>query len=212
MDIITDYDTLSQRSDEIDTKKENALLREIITNLKNTIQGTDLKGLAAPQLGYFKRVFVINFKGKLTTYVNPVLTSMRGMQLSREICPSFPGKTFLRPRSGEIKVMFQNPMGKAQTQKLMGLASIIFQELIDHLDGLLLPDIGLEIDDAFDAATDEEREEVINAYLDSLDIAHKNIEEAIKADPEAKQISDAVNFMTSVQRGETQIQLETVKR
>ena len=36
-DLITDYDELSQRSDEIDTKKENALLREIVLALKDKI-------------------------------------------------------------------------------------------------------------------------------------------------------------------------------
>ena len=211
MNIVTDYNALSVRSDEIDTKKENALLREIILKLKETISDNNLTGLAAPQLGYYKRVFVINFKGKLQTYINPVIASMKGMELSKEESPSFPGKRFLRPRSGEIKIMFQNPMGKAQSQKLVGLAAVIFQELIDHLDGLLLPDVGLEIDDDFDNASDEERAEVINSYLDSLDIAHKSLKEEINSDPEAKQISDAVDFMTSVKRGETKIELETVK-
>lgn len=211
MNIVTDYDALSVRSDEIDTRKENKLLREIILKLKETISDNNLTGLAAPQLGYYKRVFVINFKGKLQTYVNPVIASMKGMELSKEECPSFLGKRFLRPRSGEIKIMFQNPMGKAQSQKLVGLAAVIFQELIDHLDGLLLPDIGLEIDDDFDNASDEERMEVINAYLDSLDIAHKSLREEINSDPEAKQISDAVDFMTSVKRGETKVELETVE-
>ena len=38
MNIVTDYDELSQRSDEIDTKKENALLREIVLALKDNCQ------------------------------------------------------------------------------------------------------------------------------------------------------------------------------
>ena len=212
MDIITDYDKLSERSDEIDTKKENKLLREIITNLKNEVESRNLTGLAAPQLGYDKRVFVINFKGKVVTYVNPIVTSAKNMHLSKEDCPSFPKRLFIRPRFNEIKIMFQNPMGKSQSQKLIGLAAVVFQELTDHLDGLLLPDIALEIDEMYENASEEEQHEVLEAYLKSLDITRKEVEDSINNDPEAKQLQDAVNFMESVKRGETHIQIETVKR
>ena len=44
---------------------------------------------------------------------------------------------------------------------------------MDHLDGLLLSDIGLEIDDAFESASQEEKDEVINWYLDTLDLKAK---------------------------------------
>ena len=211
MDIITDYEKLSSRSEEIDTRKDNKILREIILALKNEISERNLTGLAAPQIGYEKRVFVINFKGKLVTYVNPVITSAKGMQLSREDCPSFPDKQFIRPRYTEIQVMFQNPMGKANSQKLVGLASVIFQELIDHLDGLLLPDLSLEIDENFDSATDDERDAVIKEYLNSLDVERKNIEKEIEDDAEARQMRDAVDFMNSVKQGKTTLQVETVK-
>lgn len=212
MEIITDYEKLSQRSDEIDTKKENSEMRDIILKLKEVVRDNNLKGLAAPQLGYFKRIIVVNFKGKLVSYINPVIASIRGMHLSKEDCPSFPGKMFLRPRGGEILIMFQDPMGKSKSQKLLGLASVVTQELVDHLDGLLLPDIGLEVDKDFDEAPEEERIEVINAYLDSLDIAHKDIEKQIEEDKDAKQMSDAVKFMESVRTGKTQIEVETVKK
>lgn len=212
MDIITDYDKLSERSDEIDTKKENSILREIILKLKEEIQNRGLSGLAAPQLGYQKRVLVISFKGKLVSYINPVITSAKNMHIAREECPSFPGKRFIRPRYNEVKIMFQDPMGKVKSQKLMGLAAVVFQELVDHLDGLLLPDIGLEVDKDFDEAPEEERIEVINAYLDSLDIAHKDVEKQIEEDKDAKQMSNAVKFMESIRTGETQIEVETVKK
>ena len=212
MNIVTDYDELSQRSDEIDTKKENALLREIVLALKDKIAKDNLPGLAAPQLGYKKRVLVVNFNGKLVSYVNPVITGTKGLTVSNEQCPSFPGKKFIRPRNNEVAVMFQDPMGKTKSQKLVGLAAYVFQELVDHLDGLLLPDVGFEVDDDFYAVPEDERWEVIEAYLKSLDINLNHVERQIDNDKDAKQMDDAVKFMESVRSGETKIEIETVKR
>lgn len=212
MNIITDYDELSQRSDEIDTKKENALLREIVLALKNKIAEDNLPGLAAPQLGYKKRVLVVNFKGKLVSYVNPVITGTTGFTVSSEQCPSFPGKKFIRPRNNEVAIMFQDPMGKTKSQKLVGLAAYVFQELVDHLDGLLLPDVGFEVDDDFYAAPEDERGELIESYLKSLDINLNHVERQIDDDKDAKQMDDAVKFMESVRSGETKIEIETVRR
>ena len=45
--------------------------------------------------------------------------------------------------------------------------------------------------------------QLINEYLDCLDIAAKNLEAEIEADPELKQINDAIKFMDSVREGKT---------
>ena len=55
---------LNDRAEEIDMRKENALMREIILELKDTLRNhKEGVGLAAPQIGYNKRIFVINFSG-----------------------------------------------------------------------------------------------------------------------------------------------------
>lgn len=85
---------------------------------------------------------------------------------------------------------------------MIGIAAYTFEHEMDHLDGLLLSDIALEIDEKFDDATQEEREEVINAYLDCLDLTRKEIEEDIESDPEAKDMYNGIKFMESVAKGE----------
>ena len=102
--------------------------------------------------------------------------------------------------------MFQNPLGKPISRKLIGLAAVVFQHEMDHIDGLLLSDVGLEIDEEFDKAPEEERQEVIEAYLDSLDLKQKEIEKEIQEDKVLKQIDDARKFMTSVYKGETKLE------
>ena len=85
------------------------------------------------------------------------------------------------------------------------MSAFKFQHCLDHLNGMLLTDIGLEIDELFDNATDEERAEVIKMYAESLDIRQKELTQQIEQDEELKQIDDAAKFMASVHSGETQI-------
>jgi len=212
MDIITDIDKLSVRADEVDVRKENSLIREIVVELKKTIRENNLTSLSSTQLGYDKRVFVINFNGELRAFVNPVITEVKGFELSRETCPSIPDKTFIRPRHNDIRVMYQTPLGKIESKQFLGLAAKIFQHEIDHLDGLLLSDIGLEIDDDFDNASDEDKMKVIQMYLDSLDIRQKEMNKEIDNDKELKQLSDGIKFMEKVKKGEVQIERVPVEK
>lgn len=205
-EIITDVEKLSDRCEEIDTKKENALMREIILELKDTLRNTpNAVGLAAPQIGYNKRIFVINFSGDLRSFVNPIITQVKGLTLSREGCLSIPGKEYIRPRHNDINVIYQTPLGKAESRRLIGRAAEVFQHELDHLDGLLLSDVGLEIDENFDKATEDERAEVIKAYMESLDLKQKEVEKRIEEDEELKKTSDAIDFMEKLQKGEVQL-------
>lgn len=203
-EIITDYVALSERCDEYDVKKENKEFQNIILELKNTIRANDgMLGLSAPQIGYYKRVLCLNFNGDIRTFINPIITNVSGFELSRETCHSIPDKVYIRTRNNKVDVTYQTPLGKIESIQLVGVAAVIFQHHLDHLDGLLLSDVGLEIDDDFDNASDEEKEQIIDMYLEALDIKRKEIEEAINDDAEAKQMSDAIKFIDSVNKGET---------
>lgn len=198
---------LSERSKEIDLRTENKKAREIISEIKKTMRAKNLASLSAPAIGYQRRIFCIDFKDKeIKTFVNPIIVHAKGLQLSREKCTSIPDKEFVRPRNNEIEIMYQDPMSRPQSRKLVGLAAIVFQHEQDHLDGLLLSDVGLEVDELFDNASDEEKQEVIEAYLDSLDLKQKDLQTEIQEDKELKQIDDARKYMESVYKGETKIE------
>ena len=194
---------LSIRCDEIDTKKQNAEMRQIILDLKHTLaEHKDGCGLAASQIGYDKRIYVINFNGDIRTFINPVIADAKGLTLNRESCLSIPGKTFIRPRHTEIMVMYQTPLGKTDSRKMFGMAACVFQHELDHLDGLILSDAGLEIGEDFDNAPQEEKDEVIKAYLDSLDLKLKDLNKEIEENDELKQTNNAIKFMEKLQKGE----------
>lgn len=198
---------LSEWSKEINLRLENKEAREIISEIKKTMRAKGLNSLSAPAIGYQRRIFCIDFKDReIKTFINPIIVNAKGLQLSREKCTSIPGKEFIRPRNNEIEVMYQDPMSKPQSRKLVGLAAIVFQHEQDHLDGLLLSDVGLEVDELFDNASEEEKQEVIEAYLDSLDLKQKDLQTEIQEDKELKQMDDARKYMESVYKGETKIE------
>ena len=113
-----------------------------------------------------------------------------------------------KARNTEVTVMYQRPTGQPETRKLLGLAADVFQQCMDDIDGILLSDIGLEIDDNWDNLSEEERQEIIETYLDSLDLRQKELQQEIQDNSELKEINDAIEFMTSVYKGETKIEFE----
>ena len=206
-DIITDELQLSERAVEIDVRTQATEMREIIKALKDTMREKGLSSLSAPAIGYNRRIFCIDFKdSEIKTFINPIIAQAKGMQLSIEKCVCIPDKEFMRPRNNDLMIIYQRPTGQIENRQIVGMSAIVFQHELDHLDGLLISDVGIEIDEDFHNATEEEQQEIINAYLDALDIKKKEIDTEINTNPELKQLSDGINFMESVYKGETKIE------
>lgn len=206
-DIVTDELQLSERAVEIDVRTQATEMREIIKALKDTMREKGLSSLSAPAIGYNRRIFCIDFKdSEIKTFINPIIAQAKGMQLSIEKCVCIPDKEFMRPRNNDLMIIYQRPIGQIENRQIVGMSAIVFQHELDHLDGLLLSDVGIEIDEDFHNATEEEQQEIINAYLDALDIKKKEIDTEINTNPELKQLSDGIDFMESVYKGETKIE------
>lgn len=202
--IITDEAALGEWCVEIDTRKEGKLLQEIVLALKATMKANDLISLTAPQIGYNKRVLCMRFgKNDYRTFINPLIENNTNFQFARETCSSIPGKTFVMPRFNNVKLYFTTPLGKVESTKLSGMSAWKFQHCMDHLNGMLSSDIGLEIDEMFDNATDEERAEVLRMYAEALDIRQKDLEAEIAKNKDLSDIDDAAKFIASVKSGET---------
>lgn len=208
-EIITDIDKLWEFSDVINPATDGELMQEIILALKATMRANNLMALAAPQIGYNRQVFCIKFgKNDYRTFLNPMIENVISStyHFARETCPSIPGKTFIIPRFGTIQMCFVTPMGEYKTTKLMGVAAEVAQHCLDLLNGNPIVNIGLEIDEDFDNATDEEREEILKMYVESLDLRSKKLREEIEADEELKKIEDASKFIQAVNDGTVQIE------
>jgi len=97
-------------------------------------------GLAAPQVGISKRLFVMfseDFKDKFMYFFNPsVVEEGKECELGTEGCLSFPGEALDISRPTNIKVKFQDYLGNDNYMDLSGLAARCFLHELDHLDGI----------------------------------------------------------------------------
>ena len=205
-EIITNTDELYQRSEEINITKEGKLLQATILEMKELMREKNLLSLSAIQIGVPKRIICMKFdKEDIRTFVNPMIVAGKGLVLHRLSCSSIPGKSYLFPYNSSVTVMYMTPIGKMEQKEFIGLAAVKIQHLLHHLEGILLSDVGLELDDDFDAASEGEKDELISAYLDSLDIKRKTLDKEIKENDSLQKLDDAISFLVSVQKGETKL-------
>ena len=98
-------------------------------------------GLAAPQIGLSKRLFVMEIAGQTRACFNPEITDVSPeVEEMAEGCLSFPGRSCTIKRPREISVRYQNYRGDWYTERLDGLMARCFQHELDHLDGIIMQD------------------------------------------------------------------------
>lgn len=139
---------------EVSTKVDvfDSDLQVLVNNLIDTMLAEDSMGLAAPQIGELKRVFVLNKKriagNKSQKYqqtdilciVNPEIKFQENPIDSSEGCLSFPGRRETVKRFSNIKLQALNLENQSFTLSGDGMLSILIQHEIDHLNGILFID------------------------------------------------------------------------
>jgi hypothetical protein len=102
--------------------------------------------------------------------------------------------------------MYQTPTGKPEESRFEGVVAEVFQHMVNMLDGVLISDIGLEVFEDFDNATDDERSGVINAFIEELKSRAEKANKEIEEDEELKKTRDAINFLKGVATGEIKME------
>lgn len=177
-DIITDTEQLIKSSEEVNVKKEGNLLRQIVLDLKDTLRSRDdAIGLAAPQIGYQKRLFIINFGKEIKTFINPIINRASAPLFTVEKCLSCGDKEYIVLSFDNIEIFYQTPLGKIESGRLTGIAARVFQHELNHLDGVLISDHGLENSEEIQNLSDEERKDLFKRLAESLDLKNKEKDE-----------------------------------
>jgi peptide deformylase len=124
-------------------------LRDLIADLEQTRQdGPAAVGIAAPQVGYCRRIVIIDCSttrkpvpnhGHLIL-VNPEITHWEGYEPGREGCLSVPDYTGNVIRATRIHLVAQDPHGEPLAFDMEGYEARAAQHEIDHLDGMLFVD------------------------------------------------------------------------
>jgi len=117
-------------------------LHILLDDMKETMYHSKGVGLAAPQVGVLKRVFVMDIhdeKGFIEV-INPVFIETKGEQISCEGCLSIPGYEGEVRRPQYVKIKAQDRFGKEFIYEGTQLGAICVSHEHDHLDGILFKD------------------------------------------------------------------------
>lgn len=128
-----------------EVKNVNLRTKILIGDMFDTMYETNGVGLAAPQVGILKRIFVIDCgdeEGNSVPYVfiNPEILEEEGVQTDYEGCLSVPGKSGVVSRAQKVKVRaFNEKMEEFELEAEGLLARCILHEN-DHLNGVVYVD------------------------------------------------------------------------
>jgi peptide deformylase len=120
-------------------------LRQLATDMVETMYDAPGVGLAAPQVGELKRLIVIDCAGKeeppdLLIAVNPQIFAKEGESCEEEGCLSVPGYYAAVKRFNRVVLNYQDLDGQARQREAEGLLAVAIQHEIDHLQGILFVD------------------------------------------------------------------------
>lgn len=116
--------------------------RRFALSMIDTMHEGDGIGLAAPQVGVLKRIFVCHVRGdQPRVFINPeIIGTSPELVDYEEGCLSIPGVYADVSRPEQISVQAVNEDGKRFSLEASGLLSRVIQHEMDHLKGVLFID------------------------------------------------------------------------
>ncbi|HOG24054.1 MAG: Peptide deformylase 1 [Candidatus Omnitrophica bacterium ADurb.Bin292] len=131
--------------------------QKLFDDMIETMYRDDGVGLAAPQVGISKRIFVCSprmTRGEEYVMVNPVIEKATGAAVAAEGCLSLPGISADVERATEVRLTYQDRSGRLHRIEVYDFFARVVQHEMDHLNGKLL----------IDHFTGKKREELLGQY------------------------------------------------
>ena len=148
-------DTLRRKSRPV--TEVNDRIRGILDDMVETMRSANGVGLAAPQVGILRRMFVVQVDEDMVyELINPEIVETDGDQYGEEGCLSVPGYVGLVHRPEYVRIKGLDRNGKPVEYEGEGLLARAFMHEYDHLDGVMYTQ---KADDIHYAAAEEEDEE-----------------------------------------------------
>ncbi len=126
-------------------------LATLVEDMRDTLRKEQGAGLAAPQIGVLRCIFIADINGDGSEYkefINPEILSATGKNdRYYEGCLSFPGRSFHIVRANKIKMRAQNVKGESFIYEADDFVARCLQHEYDHLVGVTIPLIGEEVFD-----------------------------------------------------------------
>ena len=131
-------------------------IRMIMEDMLETMRSEYGVGIAAPQVGIMRRMFIAEPEpGRVYYMINPVILEQSGADPGDEGCLSVPGKIGTVTRPDYIKIEALDLSGDKQTYDFHDFDARVMCHEYDHLDGILYIDKAVNIRDA-----DEDYQEI----------------------------------------------------
>ena len=121
-------------------KKFDDKLGQLLDDMVDTMYHEDGVGLAAPQVGILKRVFVVDVGEGVIEVINPEILETSGTQTDIEGCLSVVGINEPVTRPNYVKLKAQDRNGNEFIVEGTELLARAFLHENDHLDGILFVD------------------------------------------------------------------------
>ncbi|MBV16767.1 MULTISPECIES: peptide deformylase [Thalassospira] len=124
----------------------NDEIRQLLSDMLETMYAAPGIGLAAPQIGVMKRVVVMDVsddkdKPEPLKLINPeIIWESEDTSIYQEGCLSIPDQYADVERPIEVGVRYLDENGEEQEIEADGLLSTCIQHEVDHLDGVLFTD------------------------------------------------------------------------
>ncbi len=116
-------------------------------------------GLAAPQIGVQKQIFVWEVDDEAMVIINPEIVESRGEWVYDEGCLSIPGLYVEMLRPNEVLMRGLDLDGNELEIEASELMGRLFQHELDHLNGMLM----------FDRMTADQRKDALAEYRRIVD-------------------------------------------
>ncbi len=127
-------------------------LKELIEDMKETMYEADGVGIAAPQVGVLRRLFVVDvYNGEgARVFINPVITKTEGEQVGLEGCLSVPDEIGIVPRPMTVEIEYLDENYEKAMLKASGFLARAICHEYDHIDGILYTDRAIKMNPSED--------------------------------------------------------------
>ncbi|WP_206458945.1 peptide deformylase [Anaerovorax sp. IOR16] len=141
------------RGDEILAKKAkevkeiNSRILEMLDDMLETMHESNGIGIAAPQVGILKQMFIVEVDDTFIELINPQILETKGTQVDEEGCLSVPGVIGKVERPQYVKIRGLNRKGETVVYEATDLVARALCHEYDHLQGILFVDKAFDIRD-----------------------------------------------------------------
>ncbi len=113
---------------------------QLLDDMKDTLIKAEGAGLAAPQVGILRRIFIVMVEEGYFEFINPEIISVSGSQIGAEGCLSIRGKQGDVERPDTVTIKAQDRMGDYFTLTARDFFARALCHEYDHLEGILYID------------------------------------------------------------------------